>query len=152
MPKLRVPLTVALLVILSACSQEKPVLPSRVSPLVTIETRGGMCPNGPCGSLVTIDSDGAVHQVRPTDLVSGQVPPQLLEELRGEIDRANFPLIESRPFIDTCPTAYDGQETIYVFTVGQGTGSERIATCEVSIDPNHPLFRAVDAVLATVKP
>ena len=121
-----------------------------VLPVLTIETRGGECPNGPCGSVIAIEADGRVHQLRPTDLVIGQVPPQLLEALRIEIEQANFPLIESRPFTDTCPTAYDGQETIYVFTVGQGTGSERIATCEIAIDPSHPLFRAVNAVMRTV--
>ncbi|HEX5823984.1 MAG TPA: hypothetical protein VFY18_05920 [Candidatus Limnocylindrales bacterium] len=120
------------------------------SALVTIETRGGECPNGPCGSVVAIEADGRVHQLRPTDLVIGQVPPDLLEALRIEIDRANFPLIESRPFTDTCPMAYDGQETIYVFNHLMGTAWERIASCEVAIDPNHPLFAAVAAVMRTV--
>jgi hypothetical protein len=99
---------------------------------------------------MTINSDGSVRELRPTDRLTGQVPPELLEALRVEIDQANFPLIESRPFTDTCPMAYDGQETIYVFTVGHGTGFERIATCEIAIDQHHPLFRAVDAVIAAV--
>jgi hypothetical protein len=43
-----------------------------------------------------------------------------------------------------------GHETIYIFTVGQGTGFERIASCEVAIDPNHPLFLAVQAAMASV--
>ena len=81
-----------------------------------------MCPSGPCGSVVAIEADGRVHQVRPAELVIGQVPSDLVDALRFEIDQANFPLIESRPFTDMCPTAYDGQETIYVFTVGLGTG------------------------------
>jgi hypothetical protein len=59
-------------------------------------------------------------------------------------------LIESRPFTDLCPTAYDGQETIYIFTVGLGTALERIASCEVEVDLSDPLFVAVSAALAAV--
>jgi hypothetical protein len=136
----------------STPSVEPHVAPSteQVSALVTIETRGGECPNGPCGSVVAIEADGRLHQLRPTDLVIGQVPPEVLEALRIEIAQANFSLIESRPFTDLCPTAYDGQETIYVFTVALGTAFERIASCEVAIDPGAPLFVALNAALAAV--
>ena len=122
-----------------------------VLPLVTVERRGGLCVNGPCESLVAVEADGRLHQVRPSDAVLGRVPPELLEALRIEIDQANFPLIESRRFTGQCPTAYDGQETIYAFTVAGGTAVERIATCDVAIDPNHPLFRAVEATLAVAR-
>ena len=121
--------------------------PEPVSALVTIETRGGECAAGPCGSVVAIEADGRVHQIEPTDLVIGKVPPEVLEALRIEIEQTNFSLIESRPFTDLCPTAYDGQETIYIFTVGLGTAFERIASCEVEVDPGAPLFVAVNAAL-----
>ena len=136
----------------STPSLEPHITPSteQVSALVTIETRGGECPNGPCGSVVAIEADGRLHQLRPTDLVIGQVPPEVLEALRIEIAQANFSLIESRPFTDLCPTAYDGQETIYVFTVALGTAFERIASCGVAIDPGAPLFVALNAALAAV--
>jgi hypothetical protein len=174
-PKLRLLVTIALTtVVVSACGlQESPrpspgsspvgsptatlepsvtTSPEQVSALVTIETRGGECPNGPCGSIVAIEADGRVHQLQPTDEVIGQVPPEVLEALRIEIDQANFSLIESRPFTDLCPTAYDGQETIYIFAVGLGAGFERIASCEVAIDPSNPLFVAVAAALQGVGP
>jgi hypothetical protein len=125
-----------------------PTLSPQPVALLSVEMRGGMCPNGACESLITIDTDGAVRQVRPTALVLGYVGPDLLEALRVEIDQTNFPLIESRPFTDTCPTAYDGQETIYTFHLP--TGREEIATCKVAIDPNHPLFAAVTAIIRTV--
>ena len=116
--------------------------------LLTVETRGGECPNGPCGSLIAIRSDGSVHQVRPTDADLGRIPSAALDALAVEIGRANFPLIESRPFTDTCPMAYDGQETVYTFHLP--TGREEIATCTVAIDPNHPLFLAVAAAMRTI--
>ena len=169
MPKLRVWVTIALTTLaVSACglqvapsptsvpsvipSADPPATPSPepVSALVTIETRGGECPDGACGSVVAIEGDGRVHQLEPAEFVIGQVPPELVEALRIEIEQANFPLILSRPFTDTCPTAYDGQETIYVFTAALGTRFERIASCEVVVDPSHPLYVAVSAALGAV--
>jgi hypothetical protein len=168
-PKLRSWLTLAVAtLVVSACGSPEPApassvpssipsvnppatpSPEPVSALVTIETRGGERPSGECGSVLVIEGDGRVHQVQPSELVIGQVPPDVLEALRMEIERANFPLILSRPFTDMCPTAYDGQETIYVFTVGMGTGFERIASCEVDVDLSHPLFLAVSAALWAV--
>jgi hypothetical protein len=115
--------------------------------MLSVETRGGECPNGPCASLITIGSDGAVHQVLPADEDLGTIPKAELDALTAEIERANFPLIESRPFTGQCPTAFDGQETIYTFHLP--TGDEEIATCTVAIDPNHPLFLAVGAAFRT---
>jgi hypothetical protein len=123
--------------------------PSSVAmgPLVTVETRGGECPEGPCGSLIKIGQDGSVHQVLPTDQDLGMIPKGELDALAAEIERANFSLIESRPFTGECPTAFDGQETIYTFHLP--TGDEEIATCKVAIDPNHPLFLAAGAAMRT---
>ena len=168
MSKLRALLSVATIsLVVFGCGWQEPARPlpttpspsiepsptpsgAAVSALVTIETRGGECPAGACGSVIAIEADGRVRQLQPTDVLIGQVPPDLLEALRIEIQRANFGLIASRRFTDTCPTAYDGQETIYVFNHLQGTAWVRIASCEVAIDPNHPLFAAVAAVMRTV--
>jgi hypothetical protein len=70
------------------------------------------------------------------------------EGLTTEIAQADFLALKSRPFTGTCPIAFDGQETIYTFATA--SGSERIATCEVDVDPAAPLFVAVGAVLAGV--
>jgi hypothetical protein len=114
--------------------------------VVTLETRGGDCPSGSCNRLINIEGDGRLHEVIPTDRVLGTVPDELLEALRIEMEQANFLQLESTPFTGECPTAVDGQETIYTFHVS--TGDEEIASCEVAIDPNHPLFQALAAALA----
>jgi hypothetical protein len=114
--------------------------------LVSIETRGGECPAGACSRLVNIEGDGTVHEVIPTDRVLGAVPEPSLEALRIEIEQANYAVIQSRPFRGECPTAVDGQETIYTFHVS--TGDEEIASCTVAIDENHPLFQALAAAIA----
>jgi hypothetical protein len=114
--------------------------------VMTIETRGGECPAGACNRLVNVEGDGRLHEVIPRDQVLGTVPPEILEALRIEMEQANFTLLQSKPFTGDCPTAVDGQETIYTFHVS--TGDEQLASCKVSIDPNHSLFQAVAAALA----
>jgi hypothetical protein len=114
-------------------------------PLLSIESKGGECPSGMCTRLVNLEGDGRLHEVIPTDHVIGQAPSALVDALKVEIERANYPLILSRPFTGTCPIAYDGQELIYTFHVS--TGDRTVDTCKVAVDPNHPLFVAVSAVL-----
>ncbi len=114
--------------------------------VVSIETRGGECATGSCNRLVNIDGDGTLHEVIPKDQVLGTVPEPILDALRIEVEQANFAQLQSRPFSGQCPTAVDGQETIYTFHVT--TGDEEIASCKVAIDPNHPLFQALAAAIA----
>jgi len=58
---------------------------------------------------------------------------------------ANRAALKSHPFTGQCPIAFDGQELIFEFSVG--TGTQRIASCEVDIDWGNPLFLAVGVAL-----
>ena len=118
-------------------------------PLLSVETRGGECAEGACHRLINLEADGTLREVIPKTRVVGTVPKGLLDALQVEMDQANFLLIESRPFTGECPVAFDGQETIYTFHLL--SGDEEIASCKVAIDENHPLFRAVAAVMALVE-
>lgn len=118
--------------------------------IVSVESRGGECASGLCTNLLNIEADGHIHQVIPKDEVLATVPVELIDALQVEVERANYRLIRSRPFTGTCPTAYDGQETIYTFHVS--SGDQVIDSCKVAIDPKHPLFQAVGAALAGVTP
>ncbi len=136
--------------LLVACSSV-PALPgSSAAPgaLVTVETRGGECLNGPCGSKTAIERDGRVHSLAPAAADLGQVPPDVLTALDGAIKTTDFAMLKSRPFTGECPVNFDGQEVIYEF--GAPSGTERIASCEVEVDPELPLFVAVQAALAAV--
>lgn len=117
-------------------------------PLVTIETRGGECPQGACGSTVSVEADGRVHQTALAPLELGRLSDVTVEALATEIDKADFAALMSRPFTGTCPVAFDGQETVYTFATA--SGPKRIATCEIEVDPSDPLFVAVAAALAEV--
>ena len=119
-------------------------------PVVIVETRGGECPQGACDSTIAIEPDGRVHATAPVRTEMGTLPDTSLQALLTEIAQADFAAIMSHPFTGTCPVAFDGQEMIYTFTTA--TGTERIATCEVEVDPSHPLFVAVAAALAGVAP
>ena len=116
------------------------------SPLLSVEFVGGECASGPCDRLLNVEADGTLRQVIPQTKVVGTAPKELIDALQVEMDQANFLLIASRPFTGTCPTAVDGQELIYTFHLV--TGDREIRSCKVAIDPNHPLFQAVSAVLA----
>jgi hypothetical protein len=122
--------------------------PAPIGQLVTVETRGGMCPQGACGSTIAIDADGRVHAIAPAPKELGTVPAGVFEALATELSQADFVALMGRPFTGTCPIAYDGQETIYTFTTA--SGAVRIASCEVVVDPAAPLFVAVAAALAGV--
>lgn len=113
--------------------------------LVVVETRGGHCINPPCGSRIAIDADGRVHQLAPVEAELGAVPPDVLSALTAAVRAADFAAIKSKPFTGECPVNFDGQEVIYEFSLASGI--ETIASCTVEVDPEDPLFRAVEATL-----
>jgi hypothetical protein len=116
--------------------------------LLTVETVGGHCIQGSCDSTITIDSSGKAQQLKPEPKDLGTVPADVVDALVVEIDQADFDAITSQPFTDTCPIAFDGQQFIY--TVTTDGGSQRIDSCAVVVDPEAPLFVAVNAALASV--
>jgi hypothetical protein len=115
-------------------------------PLVTVETRGGECVDGPCGMTVVLERDGSVHSADkpPNDL--GTVPAEQVAAIDAAIKLTNFPALRNRPFTGECPTAFDGQEIVFEFSTP--SGPERLASCESDLDYGLPLFVAVSAALA----
>lgn len=120
------------------------------APLVVVEARGGECPQGACGGTTVVERDGRVHTTTPARQELGVVPPEVLQALIVEVDQADFEAVAGRPFTGECPVNFDGQERIYTF--GTGGGQVRLASCEVEIDPDDPLFVAVDAAIAAAAP
>jgi hypothetical protein len=151
---LLIQLVVAASLLAGCAAQASPAVVSptpsstHAGPLVTVETRGGECPDGACGSTIVIEADGRVHATAPTAAELGSLPGVTLEGLATEISKTDFGTLKSRPFTGTCPVAFDGQETIYTFETP--SGAERIASCEVEVDPSAPVFIAVSAALAAV--
>jgi hypothetical protein len=147
---LRLVVLAAVAVLVSAC-QALPVgstIPDQGGPLVSVVSRGGECPDGACGSATVIARDGQVHQIEPVPADLGEVPPAILTALDAAIKTTDFEAIRAVAFTGECPVNFDGQEVIYEFAAPSGV--ERIASCETEVDPDHPLFAAVDAALAAV--
>ncbi len=146
----RILVVVALVVVASvaACTGGPASTPTPSGPLVTVTTRGGECFDGPCGSVIAIGRDGAVHEAAkpPNDL--GTVPPELVTALDAAIRGTDFDAVRAVAFSGECPTAFDGQEVIYEF--GGPKGPERVASCETAIDPDQPVFAATTAALVAV--
>lgn len=117
-------------------------------PLVTYTTRGGECMDGPCGSSITIERDGTVHEAAKPPNTLGTLPPDVLAALDAAIKTTDFAAIRAVPFTGECPVNVDGQEQIYEF--GAPGGVERIASCETAIDPAQPVFAATTAALVAV--
>ncbi len=117
-------------------------------PLVTVQVRGGECPEGACGGTTAIERDGRVHLVAPRAEELGRAPQEAVTALDAAIRATDFAAIKAKPFTGECPVNFDGQELIYEFTTASGT--QRIASCEVEVDPAHPLFAAVEAALDSV--
>jgi hypothetical protein len=117
---------------LAACSSGIGVPVTGAGPLLTVSTRGGMCPAGACGQTVILERDG-------------RVPTEAMAALTTAVNQADYAAIKARPFTGECPVNFDGQELIFEFNVGSTT--QRIASCEVDIDWGHPLFVAVGVAL-----
>lgn len=115
--------------------------PDPAGVLLTVETRGGMCAPGPCGTSIFVERDGRVHVAAKPPNGLGIVSPDALAALDAQIQATDFAELESHPFTGECPTAYDGQEIVFEFAAPDRV--HRIATCEVELDFDSPLFEAV---------
>jgi hypothetical protein len=107
---------------------------------------GGVCADGGvCDDTVILERDGRAHGAAkpPNDL--GHVDGQAMAALTAAIQATDWAALKSHPFTGECPIAFDGQELIFEF--GVGTGTQRIASCEVDIDWGNPLFVALGVAL-----
>ena len=62
--------------------------------------------------------------------------------LSNPTSTTDFAAITAVPFGGECRTAFDGQEVIYQFDAP--SGPVRIASCEVAVDPEAPIFQLAD--------
>jgi hypothetical protein len=137
-------------ILVAGCSASNPLPIAGAGPLLTVESRGGNCVGGPCGTTVVIERDGSVRQAAKPPNALGRLPDADLAALNAAIQATDFAALLGHPFTGECPTAYDGQE--YVFEFGAPGGSVRIATCEIAVDFGSPLFVAVSVAVGPFLP
>jgi hypothetical protein len=137
-------LAVFVLAGIAACS----LLPPQLAPnnpaeaVVTLELSGGECPRGMCEWKAQIFRDGRVVR---SDGQPQAVDGASLQRLVAQVDGADWTAILARPFTDTCPTAYDGQEETYTFATGGR--SIVVASCTVVVDHDQEPFQTVQGIL-----
>jgi hypothetical protein len=120
-----------------------PSVVAQRGPVVGIRSFGGLCPGGVvCQSELTIFADGTYLVVHDDMSESGgQLNPGKVEALVDIIRQTDFEAVRARPFTGTCPTAYDGQESVFAFYTESGV--EEVDSCQTEIDSNSPLFRSL---------
>jgi len=113
-------------------------------PIVTVIRHGGLCVSGTECRFVLRVTDTSV-------MADGYVTRRLsrLERatLLRAIDRLDLAMLRRHPFKGTCPTAYDGTESIYRF---RGFAYP-LAACTYDLQ-RVPAVRLVEALLATLRP
>ncbi len=133
-----------LVAVLGGCALLPPgVIPADGNALVTVETSGGECPQGPCGDHYVIHRDGRVEGSR------GEQPrlsPDLVQGIARLAANTDWNAVLARPFTGECPTAFDGQKVVYTFeTVG---GPVVLDSCEVDLSGVEAILAIDDALFA----
>ncbi|TBR20333.1 hypothetical protein EPO15_13320 [bacterium] len=111
---------------------------------------GGLCPHGPCSSVVVVQSDGSYvwTGLQGALMRKGKLPPATLKAIAAALSKTDFKAVKSRPFTELCPTAYDGNERTYSFHTKRG--EEVLPSCKYALDKDLPLFKLVDKAVADV--
>jgi hypothetical protein len=129
------------LFVLAGCQSAQAATPNPTDPLVSIHSEGGLCVYGGCSRDVVVLQNGT-YTVKDGSgqATSGALDAAALTQLKQTIDTADFNAIKSKPFTDTCPIAYDGQE--YTFTFYKAGGAtEVLDSCKVALDMSSPMFK-----------
>jgi hypothetical protein len=141
---MRTLLKVSALMLVASCFAGCAMLESPATdPLVTIEARGGLCPQAPCGETTVIERDGTIHLLGSQTDGRGPASQAAMTALEAAILTTDFAAIKAKRFTGDCPVNFGGQEFIYEFATP--SGPQRIASCEAEIDPAHPLFASLRA-------
>jgi hypothetical protein len=113
-------------------------------PIATVVRHGGLCLSGSeCRTVFRITDT--------TISAPGYVPRRLAPAERLALLRAvkllSVPSLRAHPFTGTCPTAYDGSESIYAF---RGF-TRRLPSCTYDLRGVRAV-RITERLLATLKP
>ncbi len=147
-----VALIVVASLVLAGCSdshrqiqQKRQVKVDRV--MLTVETSGGLCVTGACSSTLKLKQGGSWtlrvgNQTSYGDLPAGPeglVVATILHSQRSDL--------VSGPFTGTCPTAYDGQQTVW--TLRRSDKDIMVDSCKDQIRPHAAFFKALATAAAS---
>lgn len=127
--------------------QQTPSVTATVAPtaqnaeVLSVTKRGGLCAPGKlCSTITTVLSDGSVTR-EGKDIK--KLSKEQITSLQQQIKQTDFEAIKQSKFTGTCPTAYDGQETVY--TINSESTKEELPSCTYNLDLKIPLFSFIEA-------
>lgn len=154
-------LTIGLAVPLGACGA--PSVATRVeqggpaataspaTPLASVVVRGGRCVDGECREQVLVTYGGSWTYARgDADPVEGTVEASRQRALLRAVRDTR--LASAPAFVGTCPTAYDGSETVLRWSPGPSLDDVEVSSCERVLSADDPLVVALGELLAEVRP
>jgi hypothetical protein len=110
--------------------------------LAVMTSVGGRCTYGPCLDSFSVADDGAWrHAENGVVVAEGRLPADDVVLLARAVERSAVVSGALPAFTGTCPTAVDGSEVTYEFTVRNVV--HRAATCERRISADDPGVRAL---------
>lgn len=157
---IRLAAAVGLLAQLAACAPG-PAAPPDTPRLVLAEwqTWGGLCPEGPCRSTLTVRDDGSWSWTDETTDTQGLVSPREVDRLREAIvDSAFSPGTASAVGQDQaassavrCDAHADGRSVRYGWAA-PGEGWQIVDSCEQAVDPDDPLVAHLEDLANRLAP
>lgn len=110
-------------------------------------TRGGMCPEGPCRSALVVHDDGTWNYEAEDGESAGRLEESELSELRAAVEDTGL-TPDGEP-ATACAADSDGTSVTYGWSIdGQ---EHEVDSCDVLIDVDDPLVRAIDELAARVE-
>lgn len=115
--------------------------------LVKVTFSGGLCPYGPCGRSIEIKGDGTLLEKTNQGTNRKKIGrEERLTELVAVLKGTGLEDLKIKKFEGTCPTAYDGQKTVYEFISAEGTVV--VDSCEYAINIEEPIYRVIWKIIA----
>ena len=145
---------------LAACAPG-PAVPPDTPPSVLAErqTWGGLCPEGPCRSTLTVSDDGRWRWNDEATDTQGLVGPREVDRLREAIvESALSPATAGAPGREHVPSTAvrcdahaDGRSVRYGWAA-PGAGWQVVDSCEQAIDPDDPLVVHLEELAGRLAP
>jgi len=126
----------------AACDQIPTLIAPPGDPIVQVELRGGLCPEGACQVRLALAADGTISR---SDGTSHRLDAGTMGRVAAAIGSADWDAILATPFEGTCPVAFDGSEAVW--TVRTSRGVVTVASCTTLVDSTQEPWQTLERAL-----
>ena len=106
---------------------------------------GGMCPSGPCGTLLVVGASGAWTWRADGKITQGMLSRAQVEDI---VRAARVTLLDKATGTPDCAANHDGTSVGYAWTMGGVTKS--VSSCDHPVNHRDSLAAAVDLIAGTL--